>query len=165
MYRMKLIDKIFGKLEIGKRIYRRMAVALYLLKKAIAQPKYIWLGLWAFKQLWWVDRNIQQKAIAALKTSPSNSLPPLDLELKKAVRERAIAIFWTSKIHPLRPKCLHRSLALYHWLLDRGISPNLEVGWSDNIGHAWVTYDGVVLNDNPDIAKLMTPFARLQTQN
>ena len=162
---MKLID-VLNKLEtIGNKIYRRAVVASYLLKKAIARPKYIWLGLWAFKQLWWVDRDIQQKAIAALQTPPKDSLPPLDTDIKKAIKERAIAIWWTSKIHPLRPKCLHRSLALYHWLLDRGISSKLEVGWGDNIGHAWITYDAIVLNDRPDVAESMTPFTRVQTEN
>ena len=99
-------------------------------------------------------------AIAALKTPTQNSLPPLNSDLKQAIRERAVAIFWTTKIHPLRPKCLHRSLALYHWLLEQGVSPKLEIGWGGDIGHAWVTYDGLVLNDIPNVAESMTPFTR-----
>ena len=150
---------------IAKKIYKSIAIALRLVKAAIAKPRYIPLGIWAFKQLWWVDRDLQGKAIAALKTPVDSSPKPLNKDLRKAIRERAIAIFWMSKIHPLRPKCLHRSLALYHWLLDRGIFSKLEVGWGDNIGHAWITYNGVVLNDSPDVAESRIPFTKLQTEN
>ncbi len=148
------IKKIFSK------IYRLIRLALRLLQKAIANPKYIPLCFWAFKQLSWVDRDLQNMAIAALKTPTQNSLPPLNSDLKQAIRERAVAIFWTTKIHPLRPKCLHRSLALYHWLLEQGVSPKLEIGWGGDIGHAWVTYDGLALNDSPNVAESMTLFTR-----
>lgn len=140
-------------------------IAIRLFKVAIAKPRYIPLGIWAWRQLWWVDQDLQQKAIAALKTPVESSLAPLSSDFKKAIRERAIAIFWIAKIHPLRPKCLHRSLALYHWMIEQSISPKLEIGWGDNIGHAWITYDGIVLNDNPNVAESMTPFTKLQTEN
>ena len=150
---------------IAKKIDKPIKNAIRISKAAIAKPKYIPLGIWAFKQLWWVDRDLQGKAIAALQTSIPASLTPLNLDLRKAIRERAIAIFWIAKIHPLQPKCLHRSLALYHWMVEQGISPKLEVGWGDNIGHAWITYDGIVLNDNLNVAEYMIPFTKLQTEN
>ena len=163
---MKLVVVILSKAKtIAKRIYRLIAIAPRLAKTAVYNPRYIPLSIWAFKQLWWVDGDLQTKAISALQTPVDASLAPLNLDLRKAIRERAIAILWISKIHPLRPKCLHRSLALYHWLLDRGISSKLEIGWGDNIGHAWITYDGIVLNDNSNVAESRIPFAKLQTEN
>lgn len=147
------------------KVNRLTVIAIHLLKTAIAKPKYLLLGLWAFKQLWWVDQDLQARAIAALQTPTPNSLPPLDLDTRRKIRQRAIALWWTAKIHPLRPKCLHLSLALYHWLLQQGISPKLEVGWGNNIGHAWITYDGTVLNDSPDVAKTMIPFKKPEAEN
>ncbi len=76
------IKKIFSK------IYRPIRLALRLLQKAIANPKYIPLCFWAFKQLSWVDRDLQNMAIAALKTPTQNSLPPLKFRLK-ASNQRA----------------------------------------------------------------------------
>lgn len=159
---MKLFMVIFAQAKtIAKRTSKLIEITISLSKVAIAKPKYITLGIWAFKQLWWVDLDLQVKAIAALQTPIPASLPPLDFNMRKAIRERAIAILWIAKIHPVRPKCLHRSLALYHWLIEQNIYPKLEVGWGDNIGHAWVTYDDMVLNDNPNVAESMIPFTQL----
>jgi hypothetical protein len=55
---------------------------------------------------------------------------------------------------------LHRSLVLYLWLRSKGILAQLEVGWGDKIGHAWVSYGGKVLNDNPEITKLIPPLIK-----
>ena len=125
-----------------------------LLSKAIAEPRYIILCLWAFEQLWEVDSCLKEMAVAALKMPMDTKPISLDLELTKEIRRRATAIAWTGKIHPLRPKCLHRSLVLHQWLQGRGINARLEIGWGNNIGHAWVTYDGKVLNDRADIAEV-----------
>lgn len=159
---MQLVMVIFTQARmIAKRIYKLIGITISLSKVVIAKPRYIPLGIWAFKQLWWVDIDLQIKAITALQTPIPASLPALDSNLRKAIRERAIAILWIAKIHPVQPKCLHRSLALYHWLIEQNIYPKLEVGWGNNIGHAWVTYDGIVLNDNPNVAELMIPFTQL----
>jgi hypothetical protein len=93
-------------------------------------------------------------AIEALKDKSQNQSSSLSIELQKEIRERAVALAWTGKIHHCRPKCLHRSLALYHWLKEQNINPQLEVGWGENIGHAWVSYNGKVLNDRADIAEV-----------
>ena len=131
-----------------------MALSSRLLSRAIAKPKYILLCLWAFKRLWWVDSRLKPMALAALKIPADLEPTGLSLEQKKQIRQRAKAIAWTGKIHPLRPKCLHRSLVLHHWLREKGINAQLEIGWGENIGHAWVTYNNQVLNDRADIANL-----------
>ena len=140
--------------RIFYQVYPKAILSLRLCQKAIAKPQYILLCCWAFKQLSWVDRDLKQKAIAAIQNPPQVPLQPLTADFKQEIKKRAIAIFWTAKIHPLRPKCLHRSLVLYHWLQEQGLASRLEIGWSNGIAHAWLTYGDLVLNDRPDIAKL-----------
>ncbi|MEL6441762.1 MAG: lasso peptide biosynthesis B2 protein [Cyanobacteria bacterium J06621_8] len=131
-----------------------------MLSKTIAKPRYILLCLWAFKQLWWVNSRLKEMALGALKVSADTEAVSLSLELTREIQQRVKAIAWTAKIHPLRPKCLHRSLVLYEWLQEQGINPHLEIGWGKNIGHAWVTYDGKVLNDRSDIADITPRLTR-----
>lgn len=133
-----------------------MVLFFQLLTKAIARPHYILLCLWAFKQLWWVDARLKPMAIDALKIPADLDPTSLTPDIERKIRQRTRAIAYTAKIHPLRPKCLHRSLVLYQWLQTQGINAQLEIGWGEdkNIGHAWVTYNGKVLNDRADIANL-----------
>lgn len=144
------ISKIFFK------IYRSAVLFPRLLSKAVTKPKYILLCLWAFKRLWWVNSRLKPMALSALKIPADSEPKALSPEQKKQIRQRAVAIAWVGKIHPLRPKCLHRSLVLHQWLKEEGINAQLEIGWGENIGHAWVTYGDRVLNDRADIA-LLTP--------
>lgn len=145
-------------------LWRKIYQIAVLIKNAIAKPQYILLCLWAFKQLWWVDSRLKEMALTALKTPVENNFDALTPQLQKATRQRAIAIAWTAKIHPLRPKCLHRSLVLYHWLKMQGINPKLEIGWGkeQNIAHAWVTYNGKVLNDRADIDRFTPRLTTVQ---
>jgi len=128
--------------------------------KVVRHPEKGWLGLWVFCQLWWVDQNLQAFGCQALKDTVSSAIPTLDPAMTNAIRLRAGYIELIGRFHPCRPLCLHRSLVLYRWLRQQGISARLEVGWGDRIGHAWVTYDGQVLNDRPDIAEVTPSFIR-----
>ena len=149
------ISKVFFK------IYRAAVLSPHILTKVINQPKYLWLGIWAFQQLWWVDSRLKDLALVALNTPNANQSVVLTPELKTNIRQRAVAIAWTAKIHPLRPKCLHRSLVLHQWLKQQGIDAQLEIGWGKDIGHAWVTYNGKVLNDRADIAEVTPRLTKL----
>jgi hypothetical protein len=131
-----------------------------LVIKAIKQPRYIWLCLWAFGRLWWVNRHLQSLAVGALKTPTLSTPHLLSQDLHKEIKRRVAAIAWTAKHHPCRPQCLHRSLVLYLWLTSQGISAQLEVGWDNKIGHAWVSYAGQVLNDRPEIRELTPPLRK-----
>ncbi len=132
-----------------------------LLIRAIKQPRDIWLCLWAFGRLWWVDRHLQSLAVCALKAPFCSTPKLLSQDLLQEIERRVVVIAWTAKHHPCRPQCLHRSLVLYLWLKSQGISAQLEVGWGDEIGHAWVSYGGHVLNDNPGIRKSTPPLMKL----
>jgi hypothetical protein len=58
--------------------------------------------------------------------------------------------------------CIHRSLALVWWLQARGVPTQIRFGVrmdGDNLtAHAWVEYDGLVVNDRYDIAQLFHPL-------
>ena len=146
--------------QVFSQIYRMARLFPYLLTRAITKPRYIWLCLWAFKQLWWVDCRLKDMALNALNAPVENQSVTWTPELIKAIRQRAVAIAWTAKIHPLRPKCLHRSLVLHHWLKEQGMDARLEIGWGRNLAHAWVSYGGKVLNDRADIASVTPRLTR-----
>ena len=146
-------------------VFLRKIYGLAILgKKAIAKPQYILLCFWAFQQLWWVNSRLKEMALNALKSPVEDNSDAWTPQLQQATQKRAIAIAWTAQIHPLRPKCLHRSLVLYRWLKMQGINPKLEIGWGkeQNIAHAWVTYNGRVLNDRADISQFTPRLAKIQ---
>lgn len=62
----------------------------------------------------------------------------------------------------LRGNCLSQSLALTWLLRRRGLSPTLRLGARLIDGqfdaHAWVEYDGRVLNDTQDVGARFTPL-------
>lgn len=121
-----------------------------------------WLRGWAFVQLGKVDRTLQLMATAALsQSSESPDLPILSACLRAQIGLRVCSIAWAARFHPCRPRCLHRSVALYLWLHQQGIAARLQIGWGERLGHAWVTYRGEVLNDRPDIETLTPALRRL----
>ncbi len=63
---------------------------------------------------------------------------------------------------PFVATCLHRSLVLW-WLLGReGFASNLRLGAQKTEGHfeahAWVEYQGTVLNDTEDVQQRFATF-------
>ena len=63
---------------------------------------------------------------------------------------------------PYRATCLPQALAVW-WLLRRhGLSGDLRIGVRKAAGqfeaHAWVEYQGLVLNDRPDVAQHFAPI-------
>jgi hypothetical protein len=85
-------------------------------------------------------------------------------------RDTALALAAAIKFGPWRPRCLLRSLALARLLGRRGIACEVCIGLPAGQGgpvpgagpdfsaHAWVEYDGVVLNDRDDVAARFLPF-------
>jgi hypothetical protein len=62
----------------------------------------------------------------------------------------------------LRANCLERSLTLWSLLRRQGINADLRIGVrtaGDQFeAHAWIEYQGVVLNDTPDITERFAGF-------
>ena len=63
------------------------------------------------------------------------------------------------------PTCLERSLVLWALLRQRHVESGLRIGvrltQAGFEAHAWVEYQGAVVNDAPDIAQTFAPFDRL----
>ena len=149
--------------KLSRKLLRLTKLVFHFSVRAATKPRYILLCLWAFKELWSVDKQLKKLTLLALKDNPKRKQPELvDPKLKAEIRKRAIAIYWTARIHPLKTKCLHRSIVLHQWLQNQNIQPTLEIGWGaeTGIGHAWLTYNGMVLNDRSDVAKHNARLAR-----
>ncbi|MCL1472309.1 lasso peptide biosynthesis B2 protein [Argonema antarcticum] len=62
-----------------------------------------------------------------------------------------------------RPNCLQKSLVLWWLLRCQGIESDLRIGVRKQDGsleaHAWVEYEGDVLNDSSDVKERFAPFA------
>ena len=61
------------------------------------------------------------------------------------------------------PTCLTQSLVCWWLLRGQGIDSDLRIGTRKENGqfeaHAWVEYQGLVLNDRSDVQQRFTPFA------
>jgi hypothetical protein len=70
-----------------------------------------------------------------------------------------------SRYHPVRARCLHRSLALHRWLLQDGLPSELRIGVRKEDGelkaHAWVELAGRVINDRSSDVEVFTPLLRV----
>jgi hypothetical protein len=79
-------------------------------------------------------------------------------------RARAIAriVAMGARHTPSDNTCLHRSVALWWCLGRRGLESTLKMGARHHDGrldaHAWVEHAGLVLNDDPDVARRYAPL-------
>ncbi|WP_287128836.1 lasso peptide biosynthesis B2 protein [Candidatus Cyanaurora vandensis] len=116
------------------------------------------LRFWAFGQLWWVDRHLHAWAVQALQDPLPSQYPELTPQQWRAIQRRVRVLYLVAPFHPVRPQCLHRSLVLYRWLVTQGVAARLEVGWGQQIGHAWVSYGSWILNDQSDVRETTPPL-------
>ena len=67
-----------------------------------------------------------------------------------------------SRHHMVRAHCLHRSLALYEWLLQEGVRGEMRIGvrkdGQELKAHAWVELGGYVVNDQAEAIAQFTPL-------
>jgi hypothetical protein len=70
----------------------------------------------------------------------------------------------TARLVPWQPNCLHRSMTLWWVLRRRGVESAIRFGVQPRSPsgrpafHAWIECDGVVLNDDLDVATRFLPF-------
>ena len=69
---------------------------------------------------------------------------------------------------PIRAACLVRSLVLVRILSGRGVTGTLQIGVRKGSStqldaHAWVEYEGIPVNDYPNVAKDFAVFDALDT--
>jgi hypothetical protein len=137
-----------------KKAWQLSGAERWLLAQAFLALALVVLGLrcWGFRRL---QARLNQGAAPALHSSPLKS----DLDQARAtarlVRAAAGYALW-------RPTCLPQSLVLW-WLLRRqGIYADLRLGVIPKAGrleaHAWVEFQGTVLNDRDDVYLRFAPF-------
>jgi len=102
---------------------------------------------------WWLTRN-----------SLSPLVPPTE-QTRAKVRRAAQMLAVACRLHPLRSSCLPRTIVLWSLLRRRGIDADIRIGArSDSNGefqaHAWLEWNGEVLNDAVDVGSQYFPFDR-----
>ena len=131
---------------------RWLAARLLFLLPALAAA----LRLFGFRRLY--------VALGNRATRRAHGIPRLPTT-DAATRARRIAAAVTHvnrSYFPFEARCLLESLALW-WLLRReGIGAELFLGVRTILGpfesHAWVEYDGAVLNDSESVRQVFEPF-------
>lgn len=104
------------------------------------------------------------------RAPPARGHPSVPGELVPARRAAALAR-QAIRHSPIKGQCLSQSLVLWHLLRQQGIESELRIGVgketdespiaADNFNaHAWVEYQGVALNDRPDVRQRFAPFER-----
>lgn len=95
----------------------------------------------------WIRRRLE----------PVPPILPLDLEVVKAT-ERTVAT--AGALYPGRALCLEQSLVLYYLLRRHGVAVKYRQGVIPNPfqAHAWIEYQGEVINDVAEHAKQFAPL-------
>ena len=107
--------------------------------------------------------RLAPKSIRATAQASANAPSP-DVDLLSQVRTTARMVRIAVRYNSPWNNCLKQSLVLW-WLLRRqGIDSELRIGVKQEGGkleaHAWVEYDGKVLNDSQDVRSRFTMFDR-----
>jgi hypothetical protein len=85
-------------------------------------------------------------------------------EQTRADVRRAVQIVAAAyRLHPVRSSCLPRAVVLWSLLQRRGIAADVRIGVRYNMqgqfeSHAWLEWNGKVLNDAADVASQYLPF-------
>ena len=80
------------------------------------------------------------------------------------IKRMAFAVNRAANHSPLWGNCLKRSLTLWFVLRRRGILSDLRIGVRRHEGefqaHAWIEYEGRILNDHPTVHQQFAAFSR-----
>jgi hypothetical protein len=111
-------------------------------------------------------RAIGFKRLMARIQPARDGIPVRSAALRRAYRYAAM-LEQASRYHFVRARCLHRSLALHHWLRRKGLASELRIGVRRDGGqllaHAWVEVDGRVINDRPESVAVFAPLKGLSS--
>lgn len=101
----------------------------------------------------WLTRNSLMPTVPPIKQTRAN------------VRRTAQMVTVAFRLHPFRSSCLPRTIVLWSLLRHRGVEADVRIGArSDGKGefqaHAWLEWNGDVLNDVADVGRQYLPFDR-----
>jgi Transglutaminase-like superfamily len=90
---------------------------------------------------------------------------PATEQTRANVRRAAQMVAVACRRHPFRSGCLPRTIVLWSLLRQRGIPADVRIGvrsdsQSEFRAHAWLEWNGEVVNDVADIASQYLPFNR-----
>ena len=90
-------------------------------------------------------------------------VPPTKDQTRAAVRRAVNMVAAAYRLHPVRSSCLPRTVVLWILLQRRGIGADVRIGVRYNTqgqfeSHAWLEWNGEVLNDAADVARQYLPF-------
>jgi hypothetical protein len=89
-----------------------------------------------------------------------DGVPVTEHAAMEAVRAEECGVAMAAALYPGRAQCLERSLALYLLLRRRGVAVRYRQGVQPFPfkAHAWIEYQGEVINDVPEHAGQFTPL-------
>ncbi len=106
------------------------------------------LRIWGFRRVHAFLHRTAPKPHALPSTQAGDEHPGIE-----ELRNLGHLVNAAANNSPIRTACLTRSLALWWLLRCRGIACDLRIGVSNDSGefsaHAWVEYEGAVINDSP----------------
>jgi len=96
------------------------------------------------------------------RNSLGRIVPPTE-QTRANVRRATQMVAVACRLHPLRSSCLPRTIVLWSLLRRRGIEADVRIGVRcDTEGavkaHAWLEWNGEVLNDVADVVGQYLPF-------
>jgi len=88
---------------------------------------------------------------------------PATAQTRAAVRRAVQMAAAAYRLHPMPSSCLPRAVVLWSLLQRRGIEGDVRIGVRYNTqgqfqSHAWLEWNGEVLNDATDVARQYLPF-------
>lgn len=150
-------DKVSG-IAVRVRKLRTLSVRDWLvLGYACLLMPVVWVSLRAFG----LPRTLAWAVAPGPSEQTSDSRVPAPASLGRLVNIAAC-------YGPIRAACLVRSLVLIRILSGRGVTGTLQIGVrkgasSQLDAHAWVEYEGIPVNDHPNVAKDFAVFDALDT--
>jgi hypothetical protein len=114
----------------------------------------------------WLGLRRVQALLAWLAPLPAARLePPSPAAHLDQARRLATLVKQAAAGAPRPLTCLPQALTLWWLLRRRGLLTDLRLGVRKTGGsfeaHAWVEYEGVVLNDQPDVQQRFAPFTQI----
>lgn len=108
--------------------------------------------------------GLRRTQLWLIRTSPGPVVPQTE-QTRANVRRTAQMMAVACRRQPLRSTCLPRSIVLWSLLRRRGIASDIRIGARTNSqgefqAHAWLEWNGKVLNDVPDVGRQYLPFKR-----
>jgi hypothetical protein len=128
----------------ARKLFRSVFVLLPLIRIHLRSRGYR-------KTQLWLQQRLEQRIVSTISLPQEDAIAVTCRMVKSATHYGFI-----------RPTCLEESLALWYFLREKGILPNLRIGVRKNgekfEAHAWVEHEGATLNQVQEAHKHYAAF-------